>query len=157
MELYQYINLLIYLFIKDWLVHDSTKYCYSALEHWSFWWIIQVSVQRPISMYLHDRLDLVSLYFDGFTGLIDLNLIVTPGFATAQSAFLSLKGPCWTIHPKIHPYRQFSVPWSHPWVSRTLTMLPLHLALQFVGFIIILAVFLSGWTQHRVFIIWYVV
>ena len=45
-------------------------------------------------MHLHNRPDLESLYFDGFTGLIDLNLIVIPGFAIAQSAFLSLKGPC---------------------------------------------------------------
>ena len=107
-----------------------------------FLWFIQVPVERPFSMHLNKRKDLVSLYFGGFTGLIDLNLIVIPGFATAQSAFLSLKGPCWTIHPKIHPYRQFSVPWSHPWVSRTLTMPSLHLAWQLVSFIIILAVFL---------------
>ena len=53
------------------------------------------------SIRLHNRTDLVSLYFGGFTGLIDLNLIVIPGFATAQSAFLSLKGPFWTINPDI--------------------------------------------------------
>ena len=45
-------------------------------------------------MYLHNRPDLVSSYFDGFTGLMDLDLIVIPGSAIAQSAFLSLKGPC---------------------------------------------------------------
>ena len=45
-------------------------------------------------MHLHNRTDLVSLYFGGFTRLIDLDLIVIPGFAIAQSAFLSLKGPC---------------------------------------------------------------
>jgi len=95
-------------------------------------------------MQLHNRTDLVSLYFGGFTGLIDLDLIVIPGFATTQSAFLSLKAPCWTIHPKICPYRQFSVPWSHPSISRTLTMPSLHLAWQLVSFIIILAVFSLG-------------
>ena len=45
-------------------------------------------------MYLHNRPDLVSSYFDGFTGLIDLDFIVILGFSIAQSAFLSLKHPC---------------------------------------------------------------
>ena len=80
-----------------------------------------------------------------FSGLIDLNLIVIPGFAIAQSAFLSLKGPCWTIHPEIRPSGQSSVLCSHPQASR-LTMLSLHLAWWLVSS---LSSWFLGWHSTR--------
>ena len=81
-----------------------------------------------------------------FSGLIDLDLIVIPGFAIAQSAFLSLKGPCWTIHPEVCPSGQSSLLWSHLQASRRLTVLSLHLAWQLVSS---LSSWFLGWHSTR--------